>query len=108
MTYKVSIPPRVRGHLKLASAWYAERSGSVAVAERWHNGFLATLDSLKTNPSRCGVAHESECFDFEIRELLYGSGRRKTHRALFRIVGDRVEILAIRHVAQRDLNPDDL
>jgi hypothetical protein len=66
------------------------------------------LDSLEENPQRYGFAHESDLFPFEIREVLYGSGRKRTHRALFRISGNRVEVLVIRHVSQRDVEPEDL
>jgi hypothetical protein len=95
----------VRIQLKLASNWYAKKSGSVALAERWQDGFLELLESLSINPERFGLAHESDFFDDEVRELLYGSGRRKTHRALFTINGRRVEILSVRHIAQRDITP---
>ena len=66
------------------------------------------MDLLKSDPHRFGLIHESHRFPFELRELLYGSGRRKNHRTVFRIIGDRVEVVAIRHLAQRDLDPTDI
>jgi len=108
MKYTVIIPARVRIQLRFASNWYAEKSGSIALAKRWHDGFLELLESLSINPERFGLAHESDYFDDEVRELLYGSGRRKTRRALFAVKGRRVEILSVRHFAQRDTTPDDL
>jgi hypothetical protein len=54
------------------------------------------------------LAPESGDFDFELRQINYGSGKRPTHRALFRIVGNTVEVLSIRHLAQRALRPGDL
>jgi len=93
--------------LESAAEWYRQRSFSVEIANRWLHGFQVAILSLAANPERCAIARESEHFAYELREL-YGSGRRKTHRALFRVVGDRVEVLTIRHVAQRDLTPDDL
>lgn len=66
------------------------------------------LSGLTENALSCPLAHESAEFPFELRELHYGSGRRTTHRALFRVVDDCVEVLAIRHHAQRDVSPDDI
>jgi hypothetical protein len=40
--------------------------------------------------------------------MLYGSGRKKTHRALFRVQDERVEVMLIRHAAQRDVDPADI
>jgi hypothetical protein len=71
-------------------------------------GFEDAIASLERSPDRCPIARENERFPYELRELLYGSGRRKTHRALIRIVGNRVEVMAIRHLAQREFRPDDL
>lgn len=108
MKYDVVVPRHVRDELEAASEWYRLRSLSEDVANRWLHGFQEAIASLARDPDRCSIARESLQFAFEIRELLYGSGRRKTHRALFRIVANRVEVMAIRHVAQRDLTPDDL
>ena len=54
------------------------------------------------------LAHETNDIDFEIREHLYGVGRKKTHHILYRIVENTVEVLAVRHVAQQDFDTDDL
>lgn len=66
------------------------------------------MESLRDFPEACSLAHENDDFPYELRRLLYGSGRRITHRALFRIVDNTVEILAIRHVAQRDVTTEDV
>ena len=108
MKYDVVVPLHVRNELEAATDWYRSRSLSEEVANRWLLGFQEAIASLASAPDRCSLAHESRLFSFEIRELMYGSGRRKTHRALFRIKSHEVEIIAIRHVAQRDLTPDDL
>lgn len=108
MNYEVIVPEEVWAELESATEWYRRRSLSVEVANQWLHGFQDAIGSLATNPDRCAIAHESVHLPYELRELLYGSGRRKTHRAIFRIVGDRVVIMAIRHVAQRDFTPDDL
>lgn len=108
MKYDVSIDDGVWLQLQDAARWYLQRSESPQVAERWYRGFVEALLSLSENPLRYSLARESELFRYELRELLYGSGRRNTHRALFRVVGNRVEVMLIRHFAQRDVTPEDL
>jgi hypothetical protein len=54
------------------------------------------------------LARELRKFAFDLRESLFGVRRRPTHRVLFRIVVDVVEILAVRHVAQDDIELEDL
>jgi hypothetical protein len=78
------------------------------VATAWYDGFLDELETLEQNPRRGSIAAENELFDFELRELYYGSGKRLTHRALYRITGNVAEVLTIRHHAERPLGPDDL
>lgn len=97
MTHPVFLSLAARQQLEAAAEWYRERSGSTQVAENWHSGFVAAINSLGQNPLRCGIIAESRRFPFELRELLYGSGRRRTHRAVFRMIGDTVEVIAIRH-----------
>ncbi len=53
------------------------------------------------------MSRESDDFPFETRDLYFGIGRRPTHRAVFTICHDKVLVIAIRHLAQRDLALDD-
>ena len=108
MSYEVIVSSAALEQLWESANWYYERSGSIEVALTWHDGFLKAFESLSENPHQFGLAAESSKFSYELRQLLYGSGKRKTHRALFRIDGNRIEVLAIRHHAQRDVTPDDL
>ncbi len=108
MTYRLRITDEAAELLRSVAKWYLETSQSIDIAVAWHDGFLEALDSLKNNPFRGPVASESDAFDFELREIHYGSGKRPTHRALYRIVGETVEVLSIRHHAQRPLKRGDL
>ena len=69
---------------------------------------LAMLETLKENPDGFPLAHEARRLKLDLRELYYGSGRRKTHRVLFVIEGSLVKVLAVRHFAQRDVTLDAL
>jgi plasmid stabilization system protein ParE len=108
MTYRLRITDDAADLLLTIAKWYAGTSQSLEVAAAWYDGFLDVLDSLKSNPFRGPVAPENDAFDFELREIHYGSGKRPTHRALYRIAGEAVEVLSIRHHAQRPLKPGDI
>lgn len=101
MSHHLRITQEAANQLFSIAKWYADTSNSVEVATKWYDGFLDALETLKKNPRRGGLALENELFDFELRELHYGSGKRSTHRALYRVMGDVVEVLSIRHHKQQ-------
>lgn len=106
MKYEVVLTRRAEDQLSAAAAWY--QGEAPQIVDAWFAGFVKAIISLESNPRRCSLARESEAFPFELRQLLYGLGRRKTHRALFVVHQDRVVIHAIRHLSQRDVTIDDL
>jgi plasmid stabilization system protein ParE len=107
MSYDVVITDRAAEQLKSAAQWWAEHR-SLAQAERWYDGFIRAILKLAQEPQRCSLAREHDKFPFEIRQLIYGLGRKGTHRAVFTIRQDKVVILLIRHLAQSDLDFGDL
>ena len=107
MSYRVILNERAEAQLEGAYLWWREHR-SIEQATRWYNGFLDCLNSLRDNPDRCGLARENPKFPYSVHELLYGLGHHSTHRALFTIRDDIVFVFSIRHVAQRDVSPDDL
>jgi hypothetical protein len=108
MKYYLKIADEAAGLLLSSARRYAETSQSLDIAVKWYDGFIDELEKLEQNPWLGSLAPEDSLYDFELRELLYGSGKRLTHRALYRIVGHKVEVLTIRHHAQRPLGPRDL
>ena len=80
MTYRVVVSPLAAERLADAALWYAEASASNDLAREWHAGFLETLATLRDNPDQCPIASESDALPFQVRELYYGKGRKKTHR----------------------------
>jgi plasmid stabilization system protein ParE len=107
MNLPVRMTDRARQELEDAFNWWAMHRSSEQAA-RWYNGFLDRLSMLSTTADRCTSAREFEQFPYDLRELHYGVGRRATHRALFTIRPDAVLVVSIRHVAQRDVTPDDI
>lgn len=108
MSYRVQFTDEAADLLLSIADWYRQTSQSIDVATRWYDGFIAALENLKQNPFLGSIAAESDQFGFELRELLYRSGRRITHRAIYRVVGNVIEILSIRHHSQQPLNPNEL
>ena len=107
MTLPVVSHPRVQTFLDEAATWW-EVNRSPEQAERWYIGFAHAIRSLGISPQRHSLAAENDAFPFEVRELHYGLGSQPTHRALFTIRQDCVYVFLIRHVAQREVGPQDI
>lgn len=108
MSVQVVIAPLALRQLRDEADWYRDRSRSDDLARDWLDGFMAVLDSLQHDSARHPLARESHRFPVEIYEVHYGSGRRKTHRALYRVQGAVVHVLTIRHIAQEDVGLDSM
>lgn len=107
MKHRVTLTSKAEAQLYQASVWWAENRDATEAA-RWLTGFEAAIGSLANNSERHGVASEDTLFSFTVRQLLFGLGRKPTHRAVFEVRGDEVIVHAIRHVAQQSLTPEDL
>ena len=106
MKYEVILTDGAQLQFDEACAWYDQHAPQVA--NDWYNGFVDALILLEENPEGFSLARENDAFPIVIRQLLYGFRKKKTHRAVFSVHGNRVVIRAIRHLAQRDLQDDDL
>ena len=105
MKYPVLFVQRAERNILVALSWY--RKNAPEVSQRWHTSLNAALRRLRENPDRFPLAHESVTFPYRLREVLFGAGRRKTHRVLFVVRPKAVVVYAIRHVAQKDFDPLD-
>lgn len=106
MTYKVAVTDRAFDELDSACQWWAEHR-SAEQALRWYNRFIKAIRGLANNPERHPLAPENHAFPYELRQFVYGVGRRPTHRAVFTVRPDLVLVLRIRHLAQQEISPDD-
>ena len=104
---RLIIDPRVEDELNSAYLWWA-RNRSHEQAGRWYRAISVRIKALVSTAGRYGLAREDYRFLYEIRQMLFGLGRRPTHRVLFTIREDSIYVFAVRHVAQRLLNPEDL
>ncbi|TWT30244.1 hypothetical protein KOR34_48020 [Posidoniimonas corsicana] len=107
MSYSVFVTEEAQRQLLSSAVWWAQHR-SVEQAERWLAGFESSIAGLSENADRHLLAAEDGSFDFDLRQLNFGVSGKPTHRALFRIHGSVVEVLAVRHLSQRDLKSGDL
>lgn len=107
MTFRVIITEQAEEEMQASHDWWAENRSKLQ-ADRWYAGLAKAIAELAENPERHGKSRESEQFDYELRDLLFGLGRRPSHRAVFAIRNDVVVVLTIRHRAQKDLSPEDI
>ena len=70
--------------------YIAEDSRQNAI--NWYFNLREQIQSLATMPERCPLADESRSFSFDLHCLLV-----KGYRVLYRINGDTVEILHVKH-----------
>lgn len=77
------------------------------MADRWVDGILRAIRTLDQLPQRFPLSPESEWYGNNLRELYYGK-RRNTYRIMFKIEGNVVYVLRIRHGRQDYLNPSEL
>jgi len=103
MAYQVEISPLALADIDEAYLWLYEQSPRTAA--RWFRGLRKAIDSLETNPERCSFTPESDAFEGELRQLLYGR-RRGVYRILFTVAGDAVQVHRVRHGSRRFLKPE--
>lgn len=98
--YQVVIQPAAQKGIEEAYFWLSNYSSQKA--RTWLEGLYKAILSLENMPSRCSLAFENSFFDEEIRQLVYGKGRN-AYRILFTIVDDSVQIIFVRHAAQKPM-----
>lgn len=95
--YRVSVTPAAASDIEKAHAWYL--SEDPVYAAKWLAGLEAAILQLRNLPLAHGIAPESRAFGREIRQLLYGKGRR--WRVYFVVDDATVRVLHVGH-ASRD------
>lgn len=102
--YEVVLTHEAEKQILDIAVWWSENRDP-GQAQRWLAGFEIAINNLAYTADRYPLAREAERFEYPLYNLLYGLGRRSTHRAVYRIRDNRVEVLAVRHLAQQDLVP---
>ncbi len=81
---------------------------STEQAARWYRAFDLGIDRVSKAPKSCPESPENAVFPYEIREFYFGAGSRPTHRVVFTVRKGAIVILAIRHLAQREMQSDEI
>lgn len=106
MSYTVNFLAVAEDDLHRMFYYIQERSPQGA--ERWEQAFEACIARLRDNPHICGLAPESGAFDYELRQILFGTRSGQRYRAVFRIDGERVTVYRLRGPGQAPLLAKDL
>ena len=91
--YRVIISPFAADNIREAHEWLMAENP--AYVSKWLAGVREKILGLETFPESHVVAPESDAFDCEIRQLLYGRGT--PWRIFFTIEGSTVHVLHVRH-----------
>ena len=70
---------------------------------------FGSIYSLDEMPTRCVMAREAETLGIELHNLWFGLGKKQTHRVLFTIKGNTVNIFRVLSTRQdtNDLSLDE-
>ncbi|MUG96996.1 type II toxin-antitoxin system RelE/ParE family toxin [Scytonema sp. UIC 10036] len=104
MAFEVDVTERASQQIEEAYCWLAERNP--VAANRWFNGLMTAIYSLKDSQGRCARIPEQDNFPQEIRHLIY----QKKYRIIFLVQDEEetVYVLAVRHTARKPLESEDL
>lgn len=91
--YRIVITPFAAHNIREAYEWYLAENP--VYAAKWLDGIRGKTLELDTLPESHAIAPESEAFDCEIRQLLFGRGNG--WRIFFTMEGSTVQVLHIRH-----------
>lgn len=107
MTHEVTFTPKAEFEVFCNAEWWSQHR-SLDQAQEWLRAVRTTKNALTHDPERWPVAAESDEMPIVLREILFGIGRRKTHRMVFEVLENSVLVHTVRHLAQDRLSPDDI
>jgi plasmid stabilization system protein ParE len=101
MDFRVELSAQAQSDISSIHEWLRSQSAG-ETGERWFVALQAAIAALKSMPSRCPMAPESQDSPTDVRQLLYGR-QPNVYRILFAIEGDVVQVLHVRHGRRRPL-----
>lgn len=104
MKREVLITLRAQHEAESNHRWWAQHR-SPEQASRWYDEFLKSTLLLEDQAEQHALAAENQLFPYELRQLVFGLSRRRTHRIVYTILHDRVVMLRVRHLAQQPISP---
>lgn len=111
MAFRVEIEPQAFDDLDQIANWI-QLGSSFETAQKWFNGMMDAISTLREMPARCSLAPEAQELGYEVRLLLHGR-RNRTYKIYFDIRYDTaadgvVRIFHVRHWARRPLTNEEM
>ena len=98
MAYVVRFTPRSLDEIEEYRQYIIDHSQDAVAANAWVSAILEAASTLKNLPKRCPHIPEQASFDLDLFQLLHAS-----HRLIYHVDGDLVEILRVYPAASRPL-----
>lgn len=108
MNYHVRPLPRAIHDVDRILDWMANEKNSLRGAARWLDVYESALAGLAKDPHKYPAAQENEEVEHDLRQILFGTKRGLTYRAVFIIENDEVFVVRVRGPGQANLQPDEL
>lgn len=101
---KIQITQPAKTDVQKSFDWWSENR-SPAQATEWYERIYHAIATLERMPQRCPLVPEKGLSQAGVRQLLFGIGKRPTHRIVFHYASDTdtVTILRVRHHSQDSL-----
>jgi plasmid stabilization system protein ParE len=106
MTYRIMPSDRAESDLARIYDWLAARSPGGAA--RWYEAFWDATERLMEYPYSCPRAAEAARLPEDVREMLFGTRKGRTYRALFVVEADIVHILCVRGPGEKHVRSEDI
>ena len=105
--FEIVLTDVAKADLRRNVDWWSENR-SPTEAERWYASILESIYSLEEMPTRCLMAREAETLGIELHNLWFGLGKKQTHRVLFTVEGNTVNVFRVLSTRQdaNDLSSD--
>ncbi len=101
--YKVVITPFAADNIRETFEWHQIECPHYA--GQWLDGIRTAILGLDTLPTSHALASENDAFSEDIRQLLFGTGKR--WRIFFTVEKSTVYVLHVRHGSRDYWSPDD-
>jgi len=92
--FDVFIADKAKNDIRTNAEWWKEHR-SAEQADQWLTGVASAIESLKHMPRRCGLAAEATVLEIPIHNLYFGLSSPPTHRVLFTVDENVVNVLRV-------------
>ena len=105
--FQVKITEPAKEDIQSSFEWWRDNR-STEQADRWYRGIHKKIATLRQMPGRCGKSPEADLLAGNMQQLLFGIGRKPTHRIVFTVSEKIVTVLRVRHSSQDALQGEDI